>query len=122
MMTSYGATILEHFRRPRNQQALDGATASAEGFNPLCGDRVRIELRVAEGIVREAAFTANACAICTAAASLLTERVRGAAMGTALGVTDADAIAWLESDVPPARRKCATLPIQTMRQALARDA
>jgi nitrogen fixation NifU-like protein len=121
-MTPYGATILEHFRRPRNHAPLAMATASAEGTNPLCGDRVRIELRVENGIVREAGFTANACAICTAAASLLTERVRGATVDATMAVTDADAIASLESEVPPARERCATLPLRTMRLALAADA
>lgn len=118
-MTPYGSTVLEHFRRPRNHQPLVNANASAEGSNPLCGDRVRIELRVDEGVVREAAFTANACAICTAAASLLTEKLRALPVRDAKVLADADAIAWLEGEVPPARTRCATLPLHTMRQALA---
>jgi nitrogen fixation NifU-like protein len=115
----YGSTVLEHFRRPRNQQALANANASAEGSNPLCGDRVRIELRVDDGVVREAAFSSNACAICTAAASILTEKVRALSVSEAEALDDADAIAWLEGDVPPARARCATLPLHTMHQALA---
>ena len=118
-MTPYGSTVLDHFRRPRNQQTLANANASAEGSNPLCGDRVRIELRVESNIVREAAFTANACAICTAAASLLTERVRELSVQNARAFSDADAIRWLDTDVPPARERCATLPLHTLREALA---
>jgi len=117
-MTPYGSVVLEHFRRPRNHQRLDDATASAEGTNPLCGDRLRIELRVEEGMVREAAFTANACAICTASASLLTTRVAGATLGDAGRISDADIVAWLETEVPPARLACATLPLRTLRLAL----
>lgn len=117
-MTPYGSTVLEHFRRPRNQQTLANANARAEGTNPLCGDRVRIELRVESNVVREAAFTANACAICTAAASLLTERVRELPITSARAFSDADVIAWLETEVPPARERCATLPLHTLRQAL----
>lgn len=118
-MTPYGATVLEHFRRPRNQQALPGATASAEGSNPLCGDRLRIEVRVEGDSLLEAAFTANACAICTAAASLLTERVRGLPVADVKAVGQDDVIAMLETRIPDARIACATLPLRTLQGALA---
>lgn len=114
----YGSVVLEHFRRPRNQRTLERASASHEGFNKQCGDRVRIEVEVDGETIRAAAFTANACAICTASASLLTERVEGMAVHTALGVTDADAIASLGDEVPRGRRTCVTLPWVTLRRAL----
>src|SRR2546425_7555422 len=105
MALPYGATVLEHFRRPRNQRALERPTASHEGYNPLCGDRVRIELDVDEGenLIREAAFTANACAICTASASLLTERVTGASVDSATQVTDEEILAALDAHLPAGR-------------------
>ena len=114
----YGSVVLEHFRRPRNQRTLERASASHEGFNKQCGDRVRIELELDGDTIRAAAFTANACAICTASASLLTERVEGMAVRAALGVTDADAIATLGDEVPKGRRTCVTLPWETLRRAL----
>jgi nitrogen fixation NifU-like protein len=114
----YGSVVLEHFRRPRNQRALERATASHEGFNKQCGDRVRIELELDGDTIRAAAFTANACAICTASASLLTERVEGVAISAALAVSDNDAIATLGDDVPKGRRTCVTLPWETLRRAL----
>lgn len=118
-MSAYGATVLEHFRRPRNQRRLDAPTVAHEGYNPLCGDRVRVELAVDRDVISVAAFTANACAICTASASLLTERLTGLSVGDALGIAEDDAVAALGSDVPPGRRACATLPLTAMRQALA---
>lgn len=118
MTLPYGALVLEHFRRPRNQRVLDRPSASHEAFNPLCGDRVRIEIEVAEGAIRVAAFTANACAICTASASLLTERVTGVSLEGAARISDADALAALESDVPSARVACAVLPLTALREAL----
>lgn len=114
----YGSVVLEHFRRPRNQRTLERASASHEGFNKQCGDRVRIELELDGDTIRAAAFTANACAICTASASLLTERVEGMAVRAALGVTDADAIATLGDEVPKGRRTCVTLPWEALRRAL----
>jgi nitrogen fixation NifU-like protein len=80
---------------------------------------VRIELEVSDDRVRDAAFVANACAICTAAASLLTERVRGAPLAEARGLSDADALAALQADLPSGRVACATLPVRTLREAVA---
>lgn len=116
----FGGKILEHFRRPRNYGALPNASTEAEGTNPLCGDRVRVAIALdasGERIV-EARFTANACAICVASASLLTERLRGMPRRLAAAVSDDEVVALLGASVPPARRRCAVLPIEAMRRAL----
>jgi nitrogen fixation NifU-like protein len=118
MTLPYGATVLEHFRRPRNQRTLERPTVAREGYNPLCGDRVRIELEISDDAIVAATFTANACAICTASASLLTERVRGAGVNAAAAIGDAEVIASLEADIPAGRMLCATLPLRTLREAL----
>src|SRR3982751_5777720 len=115
----YGATIMEHFRRPRNQGPLPAADAAREGANPLCGDRVRIELAVRDGRVAEARFTANACAISVAAASVLTERVRGLSTADVRAIAEEEVLAALGGDVPAARRACAVLPLTTLHAALA---
>jgi molybdenum cofactor cytidylyltransferase len=116
----YQGLILEHFRRPRNYGALPDATAEAEGSNPLCGDRVRIAMLLDAGGERivKAGFTANACAICVASASLLTERMRGAATLSIGRLTEDDVIAALGAEIPTARRRCAALPLEVARRAL----
>jgi|ERR687895_2384010 nitrogen fixation NifU-like protein len=114
----YGATIMEHFRRPRNQGPLPGAEAAREGANPLCGDRIRIEIATRDGRVAEARFTANACAISVAAASLLTERVRGMPLAEIRAIGDEEILAELGGEIPAARRACAVLPLVTLRSAL----
>ena len=119
MTLPYGATVLEHFRRPRNQRTLERPTVTREAYNPLCGDRVRIELEIEHERVRFAAFTANACAICTAAASLLTERLTAQPLADAAALTDETMIAALATDLPAARVACATLPLRAVREALA---
>ena len=74
----YQQVILDHHRRPRNHRAVPGATLSAEGYNPLCGDRVKVEVAVdADGRYQDVGFTGSGCAICTASASMMTESVRG---------------------------------------------
>ena len=117
--TAYRAVVLEHFRHPRNRGTLADPTASVEGSNPLCGDRIRIELLAEGDRIADARFTADACALCIASASLLTERVRG----MRLAEIDRVDIGWLhatlEGEPPPARRRCATLPLDTLKRAVA---
>ena len=114
----FNALVLEHFRKPRNQRSLERVSASHEGFNKQCGDRVRIELEIEQGAIRAAAFTANACAICTASASILTERVTGLAIAEARAINEPAILAALGDEVPAGRHSFATLPQQTLQRAL----
>jgi nitrogen fixation NifU-like protein len=116
---AYLATVVAHYRHPLNQRSLSAPTHAHEGLNALCGDRVRIELVVRDGRVGDAAFVASACAIATAAASLLTERVRGASLDDLSRLTDDVVLAELGDGLPAARHGCATLAIEVLRQALA---
>lgn len=117
---AYGGQILEHFRRPRNRGRLAVADAASEGVNPLCGDRVRIELALRGERIAKARFSGDSCAICIASASLLTERVTGMTAGEAAALADEVAVAQLGTEIPAARRACALLPLQTLRRALER--
>ncbi len=91
-----------------------------EGVNPLCGDRVKIELRIEGDTVREARFSANACAICVASASILTELVQGAPVHEIETVTVDDLIASLKADIPQARVQCVRLPLTVLHTGLMR--
>jgi nitrogen fixation protein NifU and related proteins len=116
----YLTTVVEHFRRPRNLRALEAPTHVHEGANLLCGDRVRIEVEVRGDAVRDAAFAASACAIATASASLLTERVRGGGVEAALRLDEESVVAALGEGVPAGRRGCAVLPLRVLHRALGR--
>ena len=72
----YQEVILDHNRRPRNFRRIEGGV-SQEGYNPLCGDRVTVYLTVEQGVVTDAAFEGQGCAIAKASASLMTENLRG---------------------------------------------
>lgn len=115
---TYSDLVIEHFRRPHNKGRHPRANATAEGANALCGDRIRIECEVSGARVASAMFTGDACAICVASASLLSERVRGMAIPDVMAMPDDTPIGWLDGAVPPARRRCATLPLDTLRIAL----
>ncbi len=73
----YQQVILDHNRKPRNFRALENANRTAEGNNPLCGDRITLALRVEDGRIADAAFQGSGCAISKAAASLMTGAVIG---------------------------------------------
>lgn len=73
----YQEVILDHNRRPRNFHALAEASHSAEGFNPLCGDRLTLYLRVNGDTIEDVSFEGAGCAISKASASLMTDAVKG---------------------------------------------
>jgi nitrogen fixation NifU-like protein len=130
----YRDVILDHNRRPRNFGGLDPADASAEGFNPMCGDHLTLRLKLNDDTISDIRFEGEGCAISTASASLMTEAVKGKSRGEALQLfervhqllTD-DAASPAElgklaalSGVReyPARVKCASLCWHTLASAL----
>jgi nitrogen fixation protein NifU and related proteins len=117
-VSAYRAIVIEHFRRPRNRAPLPQANRAAEGANPLCGDRIRIQLRVDDDTITDARFTADACALCIATASLLTEHVRGLSATAAAAIDGTWIRASLEGDPPAGRTRCAMLPVDTLRRAV----
>ena len=137
LQSLYQATILEHERNPRHHGTLAEATHFAEGRNPLCGDRIRLGLRVAGGVVEAAMFEGRGCAISRAAGSMLTEAVIGRTPEDAEGLAQRF-IEMLEGPEPaqvdptlgplevfvhvrqfPTRIGCALLAWSTLRRAIA---
>ncbi len=115
----YRDYILEHYRRPHNFGVLEGANASHEGANPLCGDRITLQLRLADGKIAGVGFTGRGCAISQASASLLTDEVKGKPVVDASSLTSRDVLDLLGIDISPARLKCALLSLETLQRALA---
>ena len=73
----YQEVILDHHKKPRNFRKPEGANKRAEGFNPLCGDKISLYLTIENGVVRDAGFVGSGCAISTASASMMTESLKG---------------------------------------------
>jgi len=73
----YQEVILDHNKHPRNFKKMEGANRHAEGYNPLCGDKVTVYLLVRDGVVADASFQGSGCAISTASASMMTESLKG---------------------------------------------
>jgi nitrogen fixation NifU-like protein len=131
----YRETIVDHSRRPRNFGPLADANRRAEGFNPLCGDRLTLELKLAGGVIEAARFEGAGCAISTAAASLMTEAVKGKSEAEAEALGERFRALLTDTNEPaaampgklaalagvrafPARIKCALLAWHTLRAAL----
>jgi nitrogen fixation NifU-like protein len=117
--TAFRSAVVEHFKHPHNRGSIVGATVSIEGSNPLCGDRIRIELLVEARVIAAAGFTADACAICIAAASVITERARGARVDAVQEIDSSWVERALEGAPPPTRRRCVTLAVDTLHRAAA---
>ena len=130
----YQETILDHSKRPRNHHGMEDANRKADGYNPLCGDKLKLYLKMDGDIVQEASFEGAGCAISTASASLMTESLKGRTRDEALRLMD-KFHDLLTTDSPaskdlgklvvfcgvrdyPARVKCATLAWHTLKSAL----
>lgn len=133
----YQQVILDHNKKPRNFHKLDGANRTAEGYNPLCGDQLSVYLLVEDEVVKDISFEGQGCAISKAAASMMTQSVKGKTKQDAetlfdefhrmvTGQLDAEETPnhlgrlTIFSGVRdfPARVKCASLSWHTMHAAL----
>jgi nitrogen fixation NifU-like protein len=130
----YQEIILDHSKHPRNCRAMAEADREAEGYNPLCGDKLKLFLKMDGDKVVDASFEGSGCAISTASASLMTESLKGKTRQEALELLD-KFHELLTTDTPvrqdlgklvvfcgvrdyPARVKCATLAWHTLKSAL----
>jgi nitrogen fixation NifU-like protein len=115
----YRDYILEHYRRPHNFGTLEAPSASIEATNPLCGDRITLQVHVADGTMDEVAFTGRGCAISIASSSLLTDEIKGKPLSDVAAFRADDLLDLLGVEISPARLKCAMLPHDTLQKALA---
>ncbi len=133
----YQDVVIEHNTRPRNFRKLEGADRALEGYNPLCGDRLTLYLKLENDLIADICFIGSGCAISKASTSLMTESVKGKTKAEAEEIYgafhemvtrepgsdfDPDRVGDLEvlSGLPqfPVRVKCATLSWHTLRAAL----
>jgi nitrogen fixation protein NifU and related proteins len=134
----YREVILDHNRAPRNFGELADADRVIEGVNPLCGDRMTLYVKLADGVVKDIRFKGTGCAISVASSSLMTERVKGTTIAATLDLFAKihDMLTGAKAEPPealdklaalagvreyPTRVKCATLAWHALRAAVAGD-
>ena len=116
----YREHILDHYRNPRNQGTLEDADVSYELDNPVCGDVVRLDVRLENGRVSEARFNGHGCVISMASASMLTEEILGKTVEELQALQDEDVFRLLGITLGPVRAKCGLLPLRVLHEGLAR--
>ena len=119
MDSLYAEEILDHYKHPRNYGHLDQPDIHVDASNPLCGDRLSMDLVVKDGKVEDVRFSGRGCAISQAAASMLTERMIGEPLDELAATTRDDILEMLGVQVSYGRMKCATLSLGLLRLALA---
>jgi nitrogen fixation NifU-like protein len=138
----YQETILDHSKKPRNFRDMPEATGQAQGFNPLCGDKATVYVRLEGGMVKDVSFKGAGCSISTASASIMTEALKGKSQAEVEelfqrfhALITSDPTRAAENDAPelgklaafsgvsefPVRVKCASLPWHTLKAALRGD-
>ena len=117
MSDMYRDLILEHHRYPHNFGTLDPHDVSQEEHNPLCGDRIRLDLRIVDNKIAEVAFSGKGCAVSQAAASMLTDELIGMDLDQVrqYGKAELLELIGLPLDKNPVRLKCALLSLKALK-------
>jgi nitrogen fixation NifU-like protein len=130
----YRRVIMDHYKNPRNRGALDEDSVTVNLNNPTCGDRIRLQLQMEDGVVKLAKYTGEGCSISMSSASMMTDAIRGKTLDEALGMAekfsalmqgqpvefeeyeDLEALSGVSKF--PARIKCATLAWNALRKGI----
>ncbi|HZQ08108.1 MAG TPA: SUF system NifU family Fe-S cluster assembly protein [Anaerolineae bacterium] len=111
----YKEIILDHYQHPHNHGTIPDADISYEDSNPLCGDKIRMDLKVRDGIVEDVKFTGKGCAISQASASMLTDEIKGKPLEEIRKIDKQVVLDLIGIPLGPTRIKCALLPLKVVK-------
>ena len=114
-MNIFEEDILDHYQNPSNYGTLEKPDISYEDDNPLCGDKIRVDLQIEEGIIKDVRFSGHGCTISQAAASMLTEEIKGQALEDVKKLTKDDILEMLGIPLGPVRLKCGLLALKVLK-------
>ena len=114
----YRENILDHYQHPRHHGTLEAPDVSYEDANPLCGDRLRMDFKIADGRIAEVAFSGHGCSISQASASMLCEKVAGGSLEEVKKISREDVLEMLGIQLGPVRLKCALLALKTLKAGI----
>ncbi|TAL47959.1 SUF system NifU family Fe-S cluster assembly protein [archaeon] len=115
MKELYKENILDHYSYPRNKGKLESPDILVKDSNPLCGDVVEFSISMDNGKVKEVMFDGKGCAISVAAASILSDFIKGKKVGDVLNIDKDDLLKILGIDPSPTRLKCVLLPLEVVK-------
>ncbi len=113
----YRDYILDHYRHPHNFGQLERPDAEAEDLNPLCGDQIRMQLKVDDGVVSDVRFSGKGCAISQASASMLTDAIKGMKLADVATLSKDVVLENVGIGISPTRMKCAMLGLRVLKSA-----
>jgi nitrogen fixation NifU-like protein len=119
MSDLYRENILDHYGNPRNEGVLENPDISHERQNPVCGDVVRLDIKLENGRVKEARFRGQGCVISMASASMFTEEIKGRTLSELQEMDEEDIFDMLGIKLGPSRFHCGVLPLRVLEEALA---
>jgi nitrogen fixation protein NifU and related proteins len=114
----YRENILDHYKHPRNRGTLEHPDITFQDANPLCGDELRMDFQVKDGVIETVRFSGHGCSISQASASMLCERIEGQRLEDVKKLTKEDVLEMLGIELGPVRLKCALLALKTMKSGV----
>ena|SRR5258708_571513 len=114
----YREIILDHWKNPQNYGVIDNADIDISDNNPLCGDEMRITVKIENKIITNILFVSEGCAISKASASLFTEKIKEISVDEIKNITPEEVLKELGIDLTPTRTKCALLVYSTLKKGL----
>lgn len=111
----YREIILDHYQHPHNQGTLEHPDISFQDTNPLCGDKIRIDLKINAGVVEDVRFTGKGCAISQASASMLTDEIKGKTLDELRHLDKQSILDLIGIPIGASRIKCALLPLKVLK-------
>jgi nitrogen fixation protein NifU and related proteins len=111
----YRELIIDHYQHPHNHGTIENADISYEDTNPLCGDKIRIDMKVRDGVVQDVKFTGKGCAISQASASMLTDEIKGKSLEEIKRLDKQAVFDLVGIPLGPSRVKCALLPLKVVK-------
>lgn len=114
----YREHILDHYQHPRHHGTLEAPDITYKDANPLCGDELRMDFKIADGRIADVAFSGHGCSISQAAASMLCEHIAGKPLEDVKKVSRDDVLEMLGIELGPVRLKCALLALKTMKAGI----
>lgn len=117
-MDIYTETILDHYQHPHHAGELSNPTVKTDGDNPLCGDKIKLELIIKNGVVEDVGFIGTGCAISQASMSLLADEIKGKKISALKKLKPEKIYGLLHVPISAGRVKCALLGLATLKKAL----
>ena len=114
----YREQILEHYKQPHNWGELENPDLEFEDFNPLCGDELKVQLRIEDGKVAEVRFSGHGCAISQASASMASDEVIGMPVEQLMTLDRDFVLDLLGIDISATRMKCALLSLKVLKAGI----